>query len=1505
MNNKYKLLLFLLLAGTTVHAQTPLQPGPYDPNISINVIKTVEPKVPVATVEEANLKPNGEVLNTYRYFDGLGRPMQTVMQKGIVNTEGEFMDVVSPVYYDRQGLETLKFLPFNSPTEENAFRFDPFQQQQQFNTAQYGDQGETFFYSKTDIETSPLFRPSKVYPQGDSWTGANVGVETHYLLNTGYDEVKIWDVNGSDYSVVGNYSEGALSKLLTKDEHGKRVVEFKDKEGKVILKKVQINPALTDADITHPYDYWLSTYYVYDDYNLLRLVIQPKAVRILAEETNWQLDQTMIDELCFRYEYDDKNRMIEKKVPGAASVYMVYDRWDNLVLTQDGNQRINSNWVYIKYDYYNRPVYTGIYKDYRNRDELQGLTEDVLLKRFEAADPSNANMYYTNNAAFPDVSSNEKLLTVTYYDNYDLIGLFDPIYTTKDNTYNGEVQPGNTVSPYAQPVTQSSLTKGLVTAKIAFVLEGDGVTKKKIIASMFYDDKARVIQTLSDNTTGGLDIATTQYNFAGQPLNNVLHHEKKMKGDLQHYIDLVTHFDYDPLNRLSSLKKTVTQVIDGHPYKGSEKVISFNGYDDLGNLKSKELGQFNAQPLETLEYNYNIRGWLTGINKNYLSDPELYHAYFGMELAYDKTISADASNTYNANQLNGNIAGTMWRTKGDEVSRKYDFKYDAANRLLKADFRQKDVATSTWTNQVVNFSVLMGNGTDYATAYDENGNIRAMKQWGLKLNSSSPIDELIYSYKNGGVSNQLQEVHDMVNIRNGLGDFHDYTLVSNGEYDAVDYEYDVNGNLTLDENKDIVGITYNILNLPEVISFRDGKGTITYKYDATGNKLSKEVDDNSGNKRKYTTTSYMAGFVYERTQQDAIDENAPDYIDHILYTGHEEGRIRFNEVTADQRANGMEPTFAFDYFIKDHLGNIRMVLTDEGKEDKYPVATLENATLAAEKAIYNIPNNSSRKPVEDVPGYPADNTTSTNQFTQELKGDATKIGSSITLRVMSGDKFNVRVNSWYKTNSSTTPDPVPPIVEDVVTALAIGAAGVASAGGHTVTSDQLIQDEILQPGIGQFFDDYQTTPADPYKPRAYLNWILFDDQFQYVAASSGADPVPSESYYENGTPTPRVYKHIVTDIPITKNGYLYIYVSNETPNIKVFFDNLQVTHYRGVIFDETHYYPFGLTMAGISSKAAGILTNKYKFGGKELSNNDFSDGGGLELYDFHARNYDPQVGRFWSGDPKADKLMQWSLYNYAVNNPILFVDPDGEYPYPVHIRAFIPMKQLTFMGSTYSGDGRGYSTGLSRREGGTVTSRMQQTFTVDPSKGTMTGGDPWCDPTFQGSKTATANPKGSASAVFGCGLKLNSATITADMASSNPLFPIPALAADIDVKSSITITENLEAGILSVDASMAGDRYPAGEMFIGDTKGQQLMVIASPFEGTPTNLIGDNNRAMGSAKFDIQINEKGEFMGVIVGTGKDTKTYSVEEWNKMMQATPLEKEAAPTESPINPPTIRF
>ncbi len=140
------------------------------------------------------------------------------------------------------------------------------------------------------------------------------------------------------------------------------------------------------------------------------------------------------------------------------------------------------------------------------------------------------------------------------------------------------------------------------------------------------------------------------------------------------------------------------------------RTLASSEYDPLGQLRSKLLGQEvengvpQTTPLETLGYEYNIRGWLASINKGFSTLNGNDDRWFGMELSYNWG--------FDSSQFNGNIGGIKWRSAGDGERRDYGFGYDKANRLLYADFNQ--YTGNSWNRSAgVDFSTAMGDGVDH------------------------------------------------------------------------------------------------------------------------------------------------------------------------------------------------------------------------------------------------------------------------------------------------------------------------------------------------------------------------------------------------------------------------------------------------------------------------------------------------------------------------------------------------------------------------------------------------------------------------------------------------------------------------------------------------------------------------------------------------------------------------------------------------------------------------
>jgi RHS repeat-associated protein len=914
-----QLTLLFWPGGQKLYAQAPV-PSAYASTMPINFINSWTVTAPVPSPNDIITRPLTDVKETSQYFDGLGRLLQTVAKQGSLDTYTNpggttATDLVSPVVYDAFGREQYTYLAYPEASSDGSFKTSPFADQATFfaNTASpnpIAGQGETYFYGQTNFEASPLSRPLNTMAPGNNWVGASRGKQKSYWTNTALDDVMMWAVTAGTSSSFGSYSAnssypaGSLYKVIALDENGNQVIEFKDNEDQLILKKTQLTAA-ADNGTGSGYAGWLCTYYIYDIYNNLQCVIQPAGVAALSS-TSWAMTTPILAEQCFRYSYDARNRMTMKQVPGTQSAYMVYDAADRLVMSQDGNLRVSVQWQVIVFDALDRPIQTGL------------LSDGTAF----ATELSNAYGITT----YPSTASGFQMLTQTHYDTY--IGLPTGLTATLQpgNWSNQFLAASNSSFPYAQAPTgnTTTTTMGKVTWMQTAILNSSPATFSS--NAMIYDDWGRIIQLQElEPVIGFIDISSTQYSWSGQPLLMIQSQQKT--GTNPQTTVIISQVGYDALGRTVLTQKKVSNTLVNSNAMTALVTTSAIQYDALGHLKVKQLGKtqsapgvYSTIPLETQTFDYNIRSWLLGMNRGYVwnmgslnqssnldgtaSTGEAFTGsngsanYFGFELGYDKLSSnvATVSPVFAATaQYNGNIAGAIWKSANDLRLRKYDYTYDAASRLTAATFKQ--YTNAAFMSTYVDFSAS-------GLSYDANGNIMGMSQMGLVPGASAPglIDQLIYTYFPG--SNRLQQVVD--NSPNNqstskLGDFH-YApgVVSKTPGSSTDYGYDANDNVNSDANKQITSIVYNYLNLPSVIT--TAKGTITYTYDATGKKLQKYVTD--GATGTITNTVYVDGSVLQN--------------DVLQFLPQEEGRIRLIGTAG----------YAFDYNLKDHLGNVRMTVTD-------------------------------------------------------------------------------------------------------------------------------------------------------------------------------------------------------------------------------------------------------------------------------------------------------------------------------------------------------------------------------------------------------------------------------------------------------------------------------------------------------------------------------------------------------------------------------------------------
>ncbi|RDI14444.1 DUF6443 domain-containing protein [Flavobacterium sp. AG291] len=812
------------------------------------------------------------------YLDGLGRPIQQI--QGKKSASGK--DIITHIEYDNYGRQDKQYLPYPSANSNLEFDMSPVG-----NTNAYYTMNGFYApnpYSQTIFEESPLSRTLRQAAPGGEWQVSTTDQNDHtvkyaYLTNIANETKKLnatatWNSSTKLYDITfvsnGNYEAGKLYKTIIQDENKAAAIytgsftaskmntteEFKDADGKLILKRVYNSYTASSGLTTYSAR---NTYYVYDQFGNLTYVLPPLSSSALSDGT------------CYQYKYDDRNRNVEKRIPGKQWEYIVYDAQDRVVATGPVYSPFGTGeegWMYNLYDAYGRLSISGWFPatgiDSSARAALQNNNNSTInLTRYNQAgsttiDGVTVDYILPSNFVLP---IGFKILKVNYYDNYKFAG-----------------SPGNPPFLSIEGQSVASVVTGLPTGSWTRVPTTASETKNEV-SYIMYDVKGRVIRNRTANHLGGYAIVSNKLDFDGSLVYSITSNRRtSLSNTYTTREDLV----YTNQDRILSHSHKIGTL--------APQLMAYNTYNEIGQLIRKNVGGTDISgvaALQKVDYKYNIRGWLKEINNTKdLALPNDPQDLFAFKISYQDTISQTMNGRVKS-LYNGNISETFWRTPSDNIKRAYGYSYDSQDQLTGAYY------------YIPTASVPIRNSYNEMIYYDGNGNIRNIERNGESDTSSSTIeiDDLTYTYDTT-IKDRLLKVVDASAHPKGFKDSPTNTV--------NDYTYDNNGNLTSDQNKGITSITYNHRNLPLVIVFNNSSTQkINYIYNADGAKVQKVVTDGS----LITTTDYLSGFQYTNNVLD--------------FYPTPEGYVK---VTWGVSAPSLGiHNYVFNY--KDHLGNTRVSYT--------------------------------------------------------------------------------------------------------------------------------------------------------------------------------------------------------------------------------------------------------------------------------------------------------------------------------------------------------------------------------------------------------------------------------------------------------------------------------------------------------------------------------------------------------------------------------------------------
>lgn len=1067
-------------------------------------------------IDAFSLLTNDEKSVNVQYLDEYGRPDQEI---AVAQSTVNGRDIVSFHKYDELGRENKRYLPFVNADNTGGYVLQPEIPQAAWyasnpdNTASDKKVAETAYpYSETVFEPSPLGRVLEQGAPGSDWQiGSGHTERARYRVIKSPSSVPpalrpVHIVHDFQSGNGGDYGAGELTYTSILDENSHKTISYKDKQGKVILIRKVGGYQYTKLE---------DTYNVYNDFGLLEAIIPPKAVELMNSSGIWDYTDASYENLVYLYEYDHRLRLKSKRIPGAGMTKYFYDARDQLVLTQDANQIAATQPLgsFTKYDKLGRPAQTGICEV----SDLWTSVEDIIASAPSTYETHTENVEngYTNQA-FPYISAKHHFLTHSFYGDYDFDNDGSPTVNYSQSQWTGiDIPQQNFVRLPGQ----------LTATKVRIMDTDDWLT-----TATFYDDRMRVVQIKSEHHLGQWDVNNMEYDFSGKVVKTNQIHRIDNNGTVQTHV-YREGFDYYDNGSLKNVR-----------YKArydAEYIRSRNVYNELGQLIERNLHANNAQGtsfLQSLDYRYNIRGWMESINDTY------------------------------APSSNQNVYSFI---KGGQY--------------------------------IVSFS-SNGNGTMDITM------IKSIDCIPVGTNGYVPVD----GTKTITVNSDLANINSFTIDLNGVTDITDLGSVA-GAVSALEMEI---GNklaiLGVNDNKAIAApVYYNLKDMAKSVWYM-----IEDSHDEGENDLySQRLYYNQGNSDLGSLAQFNGNISSTVWQVQGKDRQAYgyeyDWMDRLVKANYK----TINSVN-DYESDDM---YSVPQITYDLNGNIETLERNELNPSNPAVPSI------LDNLIYTYETNSNRlvsvQDAGDVSKGFRDGSNYAVEYSYDANGNMTEDsnkGVKITYNHM-----NLPTNFIWENSSGTAIDKEIRILYD--------AAGVK------------LRKTIID-----------NTSPEPDVVKDYIGVIEYTDGDLEAVYHADGRCVPRSDY--------ATYQLDAGELATT-GIFMYEYtIRDHLGNARVSFvdwdrnGTVEVDHNdpsKTEILQEHHYYPFGMKL-DVPATQVG-QSNDYTYNGKEM-NGDF----GLDLHDYGARWYDASIGRFHTTDRFQEMYPDNTPYHYALNNPIAFIDMNGD-----------------------------------------------------------------------------------------------------------------------------------------------------------------------------------------------------------------------------------------------------